>query len=312
MKNNSEIKLEEIKAAYAYCQKIAHNHYENFPVASFILAKRLRAPIAVIYAFARTADDIVDEGNESAEERLIQLEQFNFYLDMIKSGKTIYFDNDRLHPDLSPIFLALQHVIISYQLPIELFYDLLTAFKQDLMQTDYQTFEEILHYCHYSANPVGRLLLHLNGQATPENLLLSDHICTGLQLINFMQDLASDLKDRHRCYIPIEDLEKFHITKEQLIRISNPPLHMQTHMHSDLYRYEAHQLINFQLVRIQQLYSSGRPLGRYLKGLFGLEIRLIIEGGQQILNKLKPRTYFCKPKLENLDWLQVFWRAVFF
>lgn len=174
----------EIKAAYAYCQKIAQNHYENFPVASFILPKRLRAPIAVIYAFARTADDIVDEGNETAIERLKNLDHFKSELDNIQHNKMT-----------NPIFIALQHVISMHQLPIELFYDLLTAFKQDITQTDYQTFEEVLRYCRYSANPIGRLLLHLNGKASHENLLLSDNICTGLQLINFMQDLASDLKD---------------------------------------------------------------------------------------------------------------------
>ena len=316
---NMENRAKEIKAAYAYCQKIAQDHYENFPVASVILPKRIREPITVIYAFARIADDIADEGNFSMQARLEKLAQFTFYLDnlntdyhaieSLKYKENLTPPNNTLTPGIELIFLALQHAIHTHQLPIALFYDLLSAFKQDVIQTDYQTFEEVLQYCRYSANPIGRLLLHLNGGATQENLLLSDQICTGLQLINFMQDLGSDLKDRNRCYIPMEDLQTFHITKQQLLEMINQSSHRT---HSDPYRYEVQLLLDFQLNRIQQLYDSGKSLGSHLNGLFGLEIRLMIAGGQQILNKLKTRQYFARPTLNKLDWLLAFWQAISF
>lgn len=276
----------EIEKAYGFCKKLARDHYENFPVASFLLPKYLQDPIAVIYAFARTADDIVDEGDFTIDERLNQLAIFQSYLDNIIAGI------QSSQQEFQHIFTALKHVIDTHQLPIELFYDLLKAFKQDITQQDYQTFDELLLYCRYSANPIGRLLLYLTKNASPENITLSDHICTGLQLINFMQDLDSDLQLRNRCYIPKEDLQEFGLSKQHLIHYLEP--------------HRANHLIQFQLKRIQALYNQGKPLRKKLKGLFGLEIRLIIAGGQEMLNQLKSRSNIYKrSKLDIMSWIKI-------
>ena len=143
----------ELDNAYRFCQQLAQSHYENFPVASLLLPKRLRKPISVIYAFARTADDFADEGSESESTRLEQLEQYSTAL------KQISADN---YQGNAPIFIALQDVVQQHQLPIGLFEDLLSAFKQDVVKSRYADFDEVLDYCRFSANPVGRLLLYLN------------------------------------------------------------------------------------------------------------------------------------------------------
>ena len=159
----------ELNSAYEYCQRLARHHYENFPVASLLLPKRLRQPISVIYAFARTADDIADEGDASDQQRLQALTDYQQQLVAIEQG---------LYQGQSPVFIALNDVIARYQLPIQLFYDLLSAFTQDVSQQRYQTDADILDYCRRSANPVGRLLLHLDSETSQQQLEQSDAICT--------------------------------------------------------------------------------------------------------------------------------------
>lgn len=254
----------ELQHAYSVCQSIAHNHYENFPVASFLLPRYLRRSIAAIYAFARTADDISDEGDIPNDIRLEQMTKFETSLHDIQYGK----------PPTEPLFIALKHTIECFNLPIQLFYDLLTAFRQDILKNRYRNFAEVADYCHYSANPVGRLLLHLTGQATPENLLYSDAICSGLQLINFIQDIAIDLR-KDRCYIPMDELERFGVDLEDIAKQTTSP--------------EYHELIKYQLNRITNIYTQGMPLGQQLPGFFGLEIRFIIAGGNKVLQKLVQR-----------------------
>lgn len=158
------------------------DHYENFPVASILLPNWLRRPIAAIYRFARGADDIADEGDASNEERLQELAAYNSELDRIEQGQS----------PADPAFSELACVIAEWRLPLQLFRDLLDAFAQDVVKKRYTNFPELLDYCRRSANPVGRLLLHLVDRASDENLRRSDCICSTLQLINFWQDIDID------------------------------------------------------------------------------------------------------------------------
>lgn len=260
---------QSLESAYRHSEKLARSHYENFPVASRFLPKKIRRPIAVIYAFARQADDIADEGNMSPLERLEQLEQYGQSLEAIRSD---------LLPQ-EPVFVALQDVLKNHPLlPIQLFFDLLTAFKQDVVKSTYKNFEELLAYCQYSANPIGRLLLHLTDNASPENLAYSDNICTALQLINFLQDLKSDLLIRNRRYLPQDELQAS--------------------------SYDA--VIHSQLLRAESLLEKGSPLGKNLTGLFGFEIRLIINAGRIIIQCLKNRKYKDeRPTLQFWHWPKV-------
>ncbi len=255
----------ELRAAYATCQAIAQAHYENFPVASFLLPKHLRRSIAAIYAFARTADDLADEGEMSSEQRLELMTKFETQLYDIQYGK----------PPTEPIFIALKHTIEGFNLPIQLFYDLLTAFRQDILKNRYQNFNEVRDYCYYSANPVGRLLLHLTGQATRENLQLSDYICTGLQLINMIQDISIDLGQKNLCYIPLDEVNKHQV---DLAAIAN------NETSSNYYT-----LIQKQILRATDIYAQGMTLGQNLPGFFGVEIRFIIACGFRVLEKLAMR-----------------------
>lgn len=275
--------------AYDYCQQLAQQHYENFPVASKLLPKQQRRAVAVIYAFARTADDIADEGDASPEQRLAQLDGYACQLKRI----------NELQSTDSPIFIALADVIDTYQLPLQLFHDLLSAFRQDVTKKRYEDFAEVLDYCRRSANPVGRLLLHLNGEAVEEKLTASDHICSALQLINFMQDLQQDLHENDRIYLSQDEMRQFGV-KEKSIAIANSDEKMQA-------------LIDFQLERISQMLGEGKPLGQMLRGRFGLEIRLIIAAAELMTDKLKQHqgNVFSRPRLRKRDYAQIILHALF-
>lgn len=276
-----------LQQAYQHCQQIVRNHYENFPVASWFLPKKLRQPISVIYAFARHADDLADEGELDDNERYKALEQYQS--DFEKALKDSYSDN--------PTLFALTDVIKKHQLPTDLFFDLLTAFKMDTQTKRYASFDDILNYCHYSANPVGRLLLHLHRQNTPENLKNSDAICTALQLINFYQDIHQDIKENNRIYIPVDELAQFNITDQYFsAKINN----------NDIQR-----LMKYQTERAKKIMLSGAMLGQQLSGLFGLEIRMIIQGGLAITHKLqKISNVFERPRLTNRDKFVMLWHAL--
>lgn len=277
-----------LKDAYTYCLQLAQSHYENFPVASHLLPRRTRAAVAVIYAFARQADDIADEGNAEPSVRLQQLEHFGEKLEKITTGE----------PASDPVFIALADVIKRHRLPVQLFHDLLSAFRQDVTKTRYSDFEEVLDYCRRSANPVGRLLLHLHGEASEQNLRWSDQICSALQLINFMQDLAQDYCENNRIYLPQDELQHYGVTEQDIAGQHNSP--------------ELQQLVDYQLQRIAGMMQEGAQLGGQLKGLFGLEIRLIIEAGSTVLEKLARQqgNVFMRPRLARSDYLQIGWRAL--
>ncbi len=260
---------------------MAVDHYENFPVASILLPHRLRKPVTAIYHFARAADDIADEGSLADAERLRQLDEFRSELKRIESNET----------PLRPLFRNLATEIKAHNLPMQPLRDLLDAFSQDVEQKRYTGFDELHDYCHRSANPVGNLLLHLYGEATPVNLTYSDAICTSLQLINFWQDVAKDWAIG-RVYIPQDDLARFGVTEAQIAQ----------GMCDGNWR----ALMKFEVARARELMLQGRPLGSILSGRIGLEMRMIIAGGLRILDKLEAADYDMfrrRPVLKPYDWV---------
>jgi squalene synthase HpnC len=277
-----------IESSYRYCMQLAGSHYENFPVASWLLPRKLRRPIAVIYAFARNADDFADEGHYNEAQRLALLNGYSEKLHRLERGEAVD----------DTVFIALADVIARHQLPLSLFHDLLSAFAQDVTKKRYSDIAELLDYCRRSANPVGRLLLHLSGNDSELNLQLSDKVCSALQLINFYQDLAQDFSENERIYIPQEEMRRYGVGSEHFAVRSR-----ETEMVG---------LLRFQLVRARALILEGKPLGGRLRGRFGLEIRLIIEGGLAVLDRLEQcvEEPFTRPRLRNRDWLRAIWRAL--
>ena len=264
-------------------------HYENFPVASFLLPKKLRRPVEAIYRFARGADDIADEGTASNEERLAGLARYSAELDHIESGQ---------RPD-SPEFGELATVITEWQLPLQHFRDLLDAFAQDVVRKRYADYPGLLDYCRRSANPVGRLLLHLFDRASEENLRRSDCICSALQLINFWQDIAVDW-DKDRVYLPQEDLLRFGVVESQIAERRCTQ--------------EWTALLDFQVERSRALMLSGAPLVHELPGRLGWEIRLTVQGGLRILESIQQARgdiFRRRPALGPADWLRMGGRALF-
>ena len=236
-------------------------HYENFPVASFIMPRRLRPAVRAIYAFARAADDFADEGDAPAEQRLAQLAEYHLHLNALERGETV--DH--------PVFRALAPHIRTHTLPYGLFHDLLTAFEQDVVKTRYAHMGEVMDYCRRSANPIGRLLLHLYQDRDARHQAWSDGICSALQLINFLQDVALDWR-KGRIYLPQDEMDKFGISERQIAEGRSDGL-WQIFMKQ-------------QIERARRMLQAGAPLGQALPGRLGLEMRLIIQGGSRILEKL--------------------------
>lgn len=267
---------------------MAVDHYENFPVASFLLPKRLRRPVEIIYRFARSADDFADEGDAPPAQRLAALAAYSAELDRIEQG---------LAPQ-TPLFHDLAGIIGEWRLPIALFRDLLSAFSQDVVTGRYADYPALLDYCRRSANPVGRLLLHLFDCASADNLQRSDAICTALQLINFWQDIAIDWS-KNRVYLPQSDLARFHIDEAQIA--------------AGYWDANWAALLDFQTDRARELMLSGAPLCRQLPGRFGWEIRLTVQGGLRILEKtrrVRGDVFRQRPKLTAGDWPLLFLRAL--
>ncbi len=277
---------------------LASSHYENFPVASVFLPRHLREPIALIYSFARQADDFADEGDFTIEHRLSLLNSFRDELDLLHAY---------IKPK-TPFFAALGDMVKARRLPYEPFYALLDAFSQDVTKTRYANYEEVLDYCKSSANPIGRLLLHLYENSTPENIALSDNICTALQIINFLQDIAIDFKKndgKQRIYMSQEELAAFGITEQQIQSYVND---------KETADENWQQFMQFNLRRVNALMYAGKPLGRILKGRIGFEMRMIIAGGERIISKLSNvngDVFRYRPTLNYWDWLIIFLKALF-
>ncbi|MDP1950450.1 MAG: squalene synthase HpnC, partial [Nitrosomonas sp.] len=217
---------------------MAVEHYENFPVASILLPAPLREPVAAIYGFARSADDFADEGDLSPGQRSALLAGYQAELDAIERGE----------PTQHPVFVRLRPVIAHYSLPLQLFRDLLDAFPQDVVKQRYADFAELMDYCRRSADPVGRLLLHLFGQATTQNLSRSDAICSALQLINHWQDVGIDIAkgETGRIYLPQDDLARFGVDEAAL--------------HRRVASADFRSLLRFEVDRARALMLSGAPL----------------------------------------------------
>ena len=264
-------------------------HYENFPVASLLLPAALREPVAVIYRFARTADDFADEGDDPPAVRLRKLQDFRAQLLAVSL-------DDRSSQD--PLFRAVGRIIREHSLPPQLFADLLDAFSQDVTKTRYADFAELLDYCRRSANPVGRLLLHLFKRTTDSDLERSDAVCTALQLVNFWQDVDIDYA-KGRIYLPQDEMSAHGVGERHLAEK----------------RCDAawRALMAFQVSRARDLMLKGAPLGRALPGRVGLEIRATVQGGLRILEKIERAGYDVfrrRPVLGALDWPLMLMKSV--
>jgi squalene synthase HpnC len=256
------------------------DHYENFPVASILLPKVLRRPVELIYRFAREADDFADEGALTDTARLDALDSFAQQLHAIRHGRP---------PDI-PWFADLAQVVRQHRLPVAAFEDLLSAFRQDVTQHRYATFDDVLDYCRRSANPVGRLLLALYGVNDARAYAWSDCICSSLQLINFAQDVGIDYQ-KGRVYFPLDEIARFGLTEQDIAGRRTGA------------RWES--FMRFQTARARAMLFAGRPLGRLLEGRAGLEMRMIIAGGARILDKIegvRGDVFARRPVLRPYDW----------
>lgn len=267
------------------------DHYENFPVASFLCPPALRPAITAIYWFARTADDLADEGDATPAERLADLAAYSADLEACAAGKSV---SNRW----VSVFKSLQPVIAQFDLPVNLLADLLSAFEQDVTQTRYSNQAELLGYCRRSANPVGRLLLHLYDVTDAESLAQSDCICSALQLINFWQDLGVDIP-RGRIYLPADGFAQHGVDEAQLLGLEVNPA--------------TTALVAANLAWAQTLMRRGAPLVKSIPGRAGWELRLVVQGGLRIAEKierLKFATLRQRPKLNAWDAAVMLWRAV--
>jgi len=263
-------------------------HYENFPVASFLLPRSQRAAVLAIYRFARAADDVADEGDAAPSARIAGLDRFERALDAIAAGSA---------PAEAP-FAALAAAIEEHALPIEPFRDLLSAFRQDVGTHRYATWAALLDYCRRSANPVGRLLLCLHRRHEATTVAWSDAICTALQLANFWQDVARDWL-KGRVYLPQEDLARFGVSETAIAQGTC----------DGAWR----TLMAFETARTRALLESGRPLVRALPWRAGLELAGVLAGGHRILDRIDAAggdVFRRRPSLGATDWLVVACHAV--
>ena len=262
-------------------------HYENFPVASRLLPPRLRQPVEAIYWFARSADDLADEGDHPAAWRLAALDGYRRHLAAIEAGQ----------PGADPAWQRLAAAIAQHALPLNLFRDLLDAFTQDVVQSRYADFADLQNYCRRSANPVGRLLLHLFGQAIEPNLRDSDAICTGLQLLNFCQDVRLDWQ-KDRIYFPLDEMRALAVT--------------EAHFAHGVVDAPWRRLFELQLDRALASLQAGRGLPARLPGRIGLELRAIVMAGERIGMRLYATggdVFRRRPVLSRADWLVILLRT---
>ena len=270
------------------------NHYENFPVASWLMPANLRPAIRAIYAFARTADDFADEGDHSDAERHALLEAYQQDLDRIAAG---------LIP-LHPVLQKLAKVIHSHELQIQPFSDLLSAFQQDIQIKSYETEEAVRDYCRRSANPVGRILLRLWKKDQSAALIrASDAICTALQQINFLQDIAIDA-EKGRTYLSNQTMQDFQVQRTDLLglRLNTAPAPSRA----------VRSLILAECIQCRSLMMSGAHLPSQLRGRIAWELSLVVAGGLRILDKIEAADgdiVFQRPTLSRFDYFRLVWRA---
>lgn len=268
---------------------MAVGHYENFPVATRLVPAHLRPAVVALYRFARSADDIADEGDAAPAERLAALAAYDAALDEIGRGGT----------PAQPPFPALAEAVRAHALPLGLLHDLVSAFRQDVTVGRYANYDDLLDYCRRSANPVGRLLLVLYRADTPANVAASDAICTGLQLVNFWQDVAIDWR-KDRVYLPQEDLDRFGV----------PSATIAAGRADDAWR----ALLAFEVQRARALLEAGRPLAAALPWRLGLELAAVIAGGLRIcarIDAIGGDVFARRPTLRTREWWVVAYHALF-
>jgi squalene synthase HpnC len=272
-------------SVYDNALKFAREHYENFPVVSFLIRRDLQKHVAIIYWFARTADDIADEGNLAAGDRMARLNGFESSFRRLLQGKYDSGYDEALHLTLEKKKLNPEHFI-----------NLLKAFKQDVIKKEYADYKQLLDYCKNSANPVGRLILELHSIREEEAFRYSDNICTALQITNFLQDVNIDFQ-KGRIYLPQNELAKFGISK---IMFEEKEINLKFK-----------QLIEFNINRTQLLFDEGRKLLKFLQGRLKYEIKWTILGGEAILQKIRNNDFnvFIRPELTKKDFIKLLIRS---
>ncbi len=279
---------QKLNNAYSKSLKFAKSHYENFPVVSFLIPKNLRKHVAIIYWFARTADDYADEGNFSEDERLEKLNNFEYRLKQLLIGKAE-----------SDYEIALANTINEKNLTTENFYKLIKAFRQYVIKNRYENFDEVIDYCKYSANPVGRLILELFDIHSEEANIYSDKICTALQLTNFLQDVFIDYK-KGRIYLPQDEMEMLQITEKLFEHKEN--------------NHKLKQLVKHNVDRAQNLLDEGKKLFPLLRGRLKVEIIWTVAGGEEILDQIRKSDYNVlnnRPELSKTRMVTLFLKSLF-
>lgn len=271
-----------VRQAYQHCQEIAAQHYENFPTASKLIRADLRPAVAAIYAFARAADDMADEGDASSEIRIKQLDAWEALLERCTEEEVDH-----------PVFLALGDAIKTFHLPVQALHDLLTAFRMDCTINHYATEQELLFYCKHSANPVGRLMLALHGIHDSKANHASDCICTALQLTNFWQDFSID-HPKERCYLPESWLASEKISPEQLLA-------------GNVSQQQTAPVIEHAIAFTRDLFHQGTELLPMLPFRFRLQIAATLHGGMSILSATErcENPLAERPHLERRDWAKM-------
>lgn len=285
-----------LRAAYATCARVAFAHYENFPVASVLVPSRMRPHVAAVYAFARAADDFADEGGLAPAERLRLLDRWSMRLDRATGAAVAGEAAAPGEPAHAPeIFLALGATIRDRQLPVALFEDLLSAFRQDVHVSRYDSWPDLLDYCRRSANPVGRLVLRIAGHRDDRLDAWSDAICTALQLTNFWQDLKVDF-DRGRVYLPQEELRA---TGADVGELAGGRM-------TAAWRGALAAAVQ----RTRELFAAGRPLCDAVAGRLRYELRATWLGGSRVLDRaLRPEgAPITRPRLGASDGPWLLWR----
>jgi squalene synthase HpnC len=254
--------------AREYCRRLARSHYENFSVASWFLPGHLRQHFFNVYAYCRISDDLGDEVGDTAAS-LQLLEQW-------ESELNACYDGDHNRQPRHPVFVALAETVRKFEIPKHEFADLLTAFRQDQVIGRYETFNDLLGYCRYSANPVGHLVLYLCGYRDSERQQLSDYTCTALQLANFWQDVTTDFA-KGRIYLPLEDLRRFGVSEEAIRKGEN----------TSAFR----EMLKFEVERARAWFAQGMPLIAKVDRALAIDIELFSRGGQEILNAIERQDY---------------------
>jgi squalene synthase HpnC len=253
-----------VEIAFAYCERLAKTHYENFSVATWFLPSHLKQHFYNVYAYCRISDDLGDEVGDP-QASLALLDEWEAELNACYSGAPRH-----------PVFVALAQTVREFEIPRQTFADLLTAFRQDQTITRFATFNDVLAYCRYSANPVGHLVLYLGGYRDGERQRLSDYTCTALQLANFWQDVNVDWQ-KGRVYIPQEDLKRFGVTENDIA--------------DRRFTAQFRDLMGFEVKRTREWFEKGLPLIGQISADLALDIELFSRGGQEILNAIEKQDF---------------------